>query len=178
MSEIKTDKLTGVGTAGSIVVTGEGNSTTTNLQQGLLKAWVRIDGDASGASIDDSFNCASITDNGTGDYSVTRTNNMSSVDTYYVVDGQFVNSQNTNGVGIHTVGFNTITKDASVTLSVGYSTAGSFPFEVGDKVLIENIIITPIKTPEILKKISLTSIIPNIDKKLKIIKEKTIPKRM
>ena len=45
-----------------------------------------------------SFNCASITDNGTGDYSVTRTNNMSSVDTYYVVDGQFVNSQNTNGV--------------------------------------------------------------------------------
>ena len=48
-------------------------------------------------SIDDSFNCAGITDNGTGDYSVTRTNNMSSVDTYYVIDGQFVNSQNTNG---------------------------------------------------------------------------------
>ena len=47
-------------------------------------------------------------------------------------------TDNTNGVGIHTVGFNTTTKDASVTLSVGYSTAGSFPFEVGDKVLIEN----------------------------------------
>ena len=71
---------------------------TQNTVQGLLKACVRIDGDASDASIDDSFNCASITDNGTGDYSVTRTNNMSSVDTYYVVDGQFVNSQNTNGV--------------------------------------------------------------------------------
>ena len=40
MSEIKTDKLTGVGTAGVIVVTGEGNSTTTNLQQGLAKSWL------------------------------------------------------------------------------------------------------------------------------------------
>ena len=48
-------------------------------------------------------------------------------------------TDNTNGVGIHTVGFNTTTKDVSVTLSVGFSTAGSFPFSVGDKVLIENI---------------------------------------
>ena len=37
-SELKVDKFTGVTTAGSIDVTGEGNSTTTNLQQGLLKA--------------------------------------------------------------------------------------------------------------------------------------------
>ena len=34
-SELKVNKLTGVTTAGSISVTGEGNSTTTNLQQGL-----------------------------------------------------------------------------------------------------------------------------------------------
>ena len=95
-SILKVDTLTGVTTAGSISVTGEGNSTTTNLQQGLLKAWVRIDGTGT-AAIDDSFNCGSLTDNGTGDYSVTRTNNMSSVDTYYVIDGQFVNSGHTNG---------------------------------------------------------------------------------
>ena len=37
-SELKVDKFTGVTTAGSILVTGEGNSTTTNLQQGLVKA--------------------------------------------------------------------------------------------------------------------------------------------
>jgi len=36
---IKTDKFTGNSTAGSISVVGEGNSTTTNLQQGLCKAW-------------------------------------------------------------------------------------------------------------------------------------------
>ena len=43
-SELKVDKFTGVTTAGSIDVTGEGNSTTTNLQQGLAKHWVRLDG--------------------------------------------------------------------------------------------------------------------------------------
>ena len=56
MSEIKTDKLTGVSTAGSILVTGEGNSTTTNLQQGLAKAWVTYtDGSW---TIGDSLNCS------------------------------------------------------------------------------------------------------------------------
>jgi hypothetical protein len=48
-------------------------------------------------------------------------------------------TQNSNGVGISSVGFNTTTNDVTVTLSVGFSTADSFPFEVNDKVLIENI---------------------------------------
>ena len=76
MSEVKTDKLTGVGTAGSIVVTGEGNSTTTNLQQGLIKNWLESPGDA---SFSDSFNCSSGTDNSTGQYTYAFTNNMSAV---------------------------------------------------------------------------------------------------
>ena len=46
---------------------------------------------------------------------------------------------NTNGVGISTIGFNTTTNQVTVTLAVGFSTADSFPCEVGDKVLIENI---------------------------------------
>ena len=75
MSEIKTDKFTGVTTAGSILVTGEGNSTTTNLQQGLAKSWV-LGSDA--AALTDTFNTASGTDNGTGDYTYTFTNAMSS----------------------------------------------------------------------------------------------------
>jgi len=44
MSEILVNKLTGTSTAGSILVTGEGNSTTTNLQQGLCKMWIHFDG--------------------------------------------------------------------------------------------------------------------------------------
>ena len=36
-SILKVDALQGVTAAGSILVTGEGNSTTTNLQEGLAK---------------------------------------------------------------------------------------------------------------------------------------------
>ena len=77
-SELKVDKFTGVTTAGSISVTGEGNSTTTNLQQGLCKAWACNEQDGTN-SVLDSFNQASITDIGNGQHSGTRTNNMASV---------------------------------------------------------------------------------------------------
>ena len=63
-SELKVNKLTGVTTAGSISVTGEGNSTTTNLQQGLAKAWINLNGTGTIASRD-SFNVSSIADQGT-----------------------------------------------------------------------------------------------------------------
>jgi hypothetical protein len=48
-------------------------------------------------------------------------------------------TENTNGVGISSITFNNFTKIVTVTLSVGFSTANSFPFQVNDKVLIENI---------------------------------------
>ena len=70
MSTIKTNTLTGTTSAGSIVVTGEGGSTTTNLQQGLIKMWVHAHQHES----QDSFNITSSTDNGTGDFTFTATN--------------------------------------------------------------------------------------------------------
>jgi len=76
MSEIKTDKLTGVGTAGVIVVTGEGNSTTTNLQQGLAKAWVSKATDGTQSIQGDSFNASSLTDVSTGQLDITVTDLM------------------------------------------------------------------------------------------------------
>ena len=72
-SELKVDKFTGVTTAGSIDVVGEGNSTTTNLQQGLAKAWLQA---TDSAALSDSLNIASSTDDGTGTYSYTLTNSM------------------------------------------------------------------------------------------------------
>ena len=85
MSTIKTNTLTGTTSAGSIVVTGEGGSTTTNLQQGLVKAWINLNGTGTIATRD-SFNSASITDNGTGEYIDTFTNPM--VNTTYSVSGE------------------------------------------------------------------------------------------
>ena len=69
-SLLKVDSLTGVTTAGSISVTGEGNSTTTNLQQGLAKVWTSIDGSGT-VNTRDSLNYTSTTDNGTGNYTLT-----------------------------------------------------------------------------------------------------------
>ena len=94
MSEIKTNKLTGTSTAGSILVTGEGNSTTTNLQQGLVKAWVNFTG-VSSTSARDSFNVASLTDSGTGHTTIAFTNAMSNAN---YTGSWFTNSDANSGI--------------------------------------------------------------------------------
>ena len=76
-SILKINTLTGVTTAGSIAVTGEGNSTTTNLQQGLTKVFCKFNGEGT-IAIGDSFNTSGIDDNGTGQYDVNYTNSMAS----------------------------------------------------------------------------------------------------
>ena len=66
--------------AGSSTITGEGGSTTTNLQQGLCKAWGKFDGTAGSVAYSDSFNMSGLTDNGTGEFTFTYSNNMSNDD--------------------------------------------------------------------------------------------------
>ena len=76
MSEIKVDNLTGKTSAGDITVTSEGGAATQSLQQGLAKCWVNYDGKTTN-TVRDSLNTSSVTDNGTGDYSVTYSSNLS-----------------------------------------------------------------------------------------------------
>ncbi len=102
-SQLKVDTLTGVTTAGSIDVTGEGNSTTTNLQQGLLKAWGNFDGSGT-VGTNDSFNMDSLTDNGTGNYTVSITNDLANangcVSGYSIMDGLvYGDSSNVSSAG-------------------------------------------------------------------------------
>ena len=73
MSTLLLNTLTGKTSAGSIVVTGEGGSTTTNMQQGLIKAWINHD---ASVSVDDSFNRSGNTDVDTGRFRTTYTNPM------------------------------------------------------------------------------------------------------
>ena len=76
-SEIAIDKLKGVTAAGSMLVVGEGGTNTTNLQQGLAKAWFHIVSGAAGTiALGDSFNATSITDGGTGTYNFNIANDM------------------------------------------------------------------------------------------------------
>ena len=70
MSELLVDNLTGKTSAGDITVYGEGGTVTQSLQQGLAKAWVSFDGTGTIAARD-SFNVSSLTDNGTGDHTIT-----------------------------------------------------------------------------------------------------------
>ena len=67
---------------GSVAIHGEAGTTssgstgkTTNLQQGLIKQWAKIDG--ANATIDDSFNLSSASDEAVGKKQLVATNIMS-----------------------------------------------------------------------------------------------------
>ena len=64
-SILKVDELRGIVSAGDITVTSEGGAATQSLQQGLAKSWINH---FEGTSVNDSFNCTSLVDNGTGYY--------------------------------------------------------------------------------------------------------------
>ena len=116
-SELKVDKFTGVTTAGSIDVVGEGNSTTTNLQQGLCKAWFEMDTDF---ALDDSLNIASMTDDGTGLYTYVYTNNTASTN-YAVNSGPTGGSRNTTFIWVEPTSLAT----SGAAASVGTQNAGT-----------------------------------------------------
>jgi len=86
MSTILVDNLTGKTSAGSITVTSEGGAATQSLQQGLAKAWVNFNGSGT-ISARDSFNFSGLTDNGTGDYTVTMASAMANDDYCITVSG-------------------------------------------------------------------------------------------
>ena len=101
--------------ANSMTIRGEG-SNTTNIQQGLAKCWVNFNGTSTPAARD-SFNFASITDNGTGYYTIVFTNAMSNDD--YCRSGAVGETSNSGAnriLGIRlpaTSGFNVATYNTS-----------------------------------------------------------------
>ena len=78
-----------------ISVTGEGNSTTTNLQQGLCKGWALTDFAA--AQNDDSFNVSAYTDYGAG-YGQLSWNNDFNNANYAVAQACSGSSTNPNAI--------------------------------------------------------------------------------
>ena len=91
MSTLRTNALEGVDAKNSItIVAGAGNITTTNVQEGLCKAWCHY-ATASTFVNNDSFNIASLTDNGAGDCILTMTNAFNNDD--------YADTCSSNGVG-------------------------------------------------------------------------------
>ena len=77
MSTLRTNSLEGVDAKNSItIVAGAGNITTTNVQEGLCKAWIQY----SPNTTNDSFNVSGTTDNGTGDHTMTVSSAMANGD--------------------------------------------------------------------------------------------------
>ena len=78
MSTLRVDNLKGKTTANTMTVLAghaTDSTTTTNLEQGLCKSWINFNGTGTIATRD-SFNVTGITDNGTGDHSITIANDM------------------------------------------------------------------------------------------------------
>ena len=109
MSEIKTDKLTGTSTAGSL--------DTSYVVNGSAKVWVNFNGTGTIATRE-SFNVDSLTDNGTADYRVTFTASLSTSD---------FGATASNGEGsTHGSRIMTINEQASSSQTImSYTTSGS-----------------------------------------------------
>mgnify|MGYP003137620617 CR=1 FL=1 len=96
-------KLT-MNSTGQTTIVGEGGTTTTSLQNGLVKAWMKLNGTGT-AAITDDFNFSSINDENTGQYQLIFTNNMAN-STYAISvhDNNFGNgwadSEGTSGFDI------------------------------------------------------------------------------
>lgn len=126
MSTLKVDTLTGVSTQGSIVVTGEGNTTTTSLQQGLAKAWISFNGGVTTPVAIDSFGTSTLIDNTTGDYSQTLTNAMGNAN--YVHSGSAgVNDGSGSASSQRVYGYNTARTQSTTVYNIntGYDNSNA-----------------------------------------------------
>ena len=103
-----------INTSAQMTVRGEGGNATTNLQQGLSKAWCYVEGDAQSPLIN-SFGGSSLTDSGTGDYTYNLTNNFNY--TRYCVT-----SNESREPSIPGVGGRSIQCDGVITSSWGINT--------------------------------------------------------
>ena len=88
-----------IGTAsGSITLPGEGGTAVTNLQQGLSKAFLNMNGTGTIANRD-SHNISGITDSGTGNYEFSFSTNMGSANYICVTNGH---RGNDHAIGAYT----------------------------------------------------------------------------
>ena len=122
MSTILVNTLTGTSTAGSIAVTGEGNSTTTNLQQGLCKAWFNLNAIGTEA-YRDTLNIGSVTDNATGDFSHNFTNSMNNSNHVAILGTN--GTDNTTGVNSYATYFDPTSTGTGFTRSQNISSGGT-----------------------------------------------------
>jgi hypothetical protein len=77
---------------------GTNSTSATNCIQGSAKAWVNFNGTGT-VAIRASYNVSSITDNGTGDYTVNFTNAMPDANYAFAVGQQYTTSTSASDIG-------------------------------------------------------------------------------
>jgi len=87
-SILKVDALQGITAAGDITVTSEGGAATQSLQQGVIKSWINFNGQST-VAVRESFNAASLTDNGEGEYQYSYVNSMADGNYAPMTDNQW-----------------------------------------------------------------------------------------
>jgi len=117
-SILKVDAMQGVTSAGDITITSEGGAATQSLQQGLAKAWFE---QPSNFVVGDSLNIASMTDDGTGLFTYTYTNNTASAN-YAPCAGPSNGARNTTFIWVETTSLATSGAAASIGTQSGGST--------------------------------------------------------
>ena len=103
-------------------VTSGGGAATTNISQGLVKAWFNLNAIGTEA-YRDTFNIASVTDNATGDFSHNFTNDMASAN--HATANSTNGADNTTGVNSYNMYFEPTTTGADFTRSQNISSGGS-----------------------------------------------------
>ena len=133
MSSLKVDNITGRGSTGFTgSVKSEGGNTTTDLQQGLAKSWVNFDGSASGATARDSLNVSTMTDRGTGKFTITFATVMGNTNYNSVASATVGGADNYNrsaGAASNATNFsylNTFASDGNTALSDAAYTSATF----------------------------------------------------
>lgn len=108
--------------AGTLIIdqlkSASGVLATQNGLTGICKAWVNFNGTGT-VSIRDSFNVSSITDNGTGDYTINFTTAMPNLN--YAVDGSCGISSGFYGRSVTPITYST----SSIRVQTGYVTTVS-----------------------------------------------------
>ena len=102
------------------VTSSESTGKTTNLQQGLAKAWAGFD---TGGNLGDSFNISSADDDGTGNFGINFTNNTSNNNysaTTNIAD--FTHNGSGNNLRCCTVG---VRNSTSVEIDQGYTNSSA-----------------------------------------------------
>ena len=123
-SQLKVDKLQGRTAAGSIVVTSEGTSVETSLQQGLCKAWIDFNGTGT-AAIRDSFNFSGHTDHDTGIYTQTFTSSFGNANYGVGSTQQDDESDTNNGSGTIATIHRASDARSTASLKMGSNVAGA-----------------------------------------------------